>query len=508
VDHGLVPCIVGAWGYYMPWMGVNKLSAHWRYLIARYGALPVVWCAAGEANLPWYQAKGFPYDDREQVKGWTQVMRSIRATDPWHRLLTVHPTGLGRWSSRHDTDDLSLLDFDMLQTPHGQREAVPLTVNTMRESYADHPVMPVIDGEASYEMLGGVIKTEWTRRMFWLCMTNGAAGHTYGANGIWQCNREGHPHGPSPTAGSPPTGYGTTPWNEAMNFAGSTQVGLGKKFFEQFPWQTFEPHPEWAGYPAKGAPVSFDGCHWIWFPEGNPAQDAPAAKRFFRRSFTVPDKPIGSAVLRITADDRFAASVNGQRVGSSKQSSESWRQPAQFDIAANLRPAANVLAIEAENLPAPSANPAGLIARLEVHFRDGQTLTICSDDQWRVSKDRVTGFDHAVFDDSAWPRAAAVANYGDGPWSRLDAGAVDPVLGPQSTGILGRLRITYIPDPAPVQLLSLPPKSIIGPSWFDPVTGATKSLPPIHADAAGKALCSPPGGCDHDWVLVLKLTGE
>ena len=46
----------------------RKLKAHWRYLIARYGAWPVVWCAAGEANLPWYLAKGFPYDDREQVQ--------------------------------------------------------------------------------------------------------------------------------------------------------------------------------------------------------------------------------------------------------------------------------------------------------------------------------------------------------------------------------------------------------------------------------------------------------
>ena len=56
---GITPCIVGAWGYFMPWMGVEKVKAHWRYLIARYGAWPVVWCAAGEANLPWYLAEGF-----------------------------------------------------------------------------------------------------------------------------------------------------------------------------------------------------------------------------------------------------------------------------------------------------------------------------------------------------------------------------------------------------------------------------------------------------------------
>jgi hypothetical protein len=244
VDEGFTPCIVGAWGYFMPWMGVDKTKQQWRYLIARYGALPVVWCAAGEANLPWYLAKGFPYDDREQVKKWTEVMRYIRETDPYHRLLTVHPTGIGRLSARNATDDPNLLDFDMLQTPHAQREAVEPTIRNVQQSYADKPTMPVINGEAAYEMLNDSLPTKWTRQMFWLCMTGGAAGHTYGANGIWQCNRRDQPHGKSPHGGD----YGHIPWDEAMNLPGSRQVGLGKKLFERFAWQDFQPHPEWAAY--------------------------------------------------------------------------------------------------------------------------------------------------------------------------------------------------------------------------------------------------------------------
>jgi hypothetical protein len=245
VDEGFTPCIVGAWGYFIPWMGIERAQQHWRYLIARYGALPVVWCAAGEANLPWYLAKGFPYDDREQVKQWTEVMRYIRATDPYRRPLTIHPTGIGRLSARHAADDPALLDFDLLQTPHAQREAVEPTVRTVRESYADAPRMPVINGEAAYEMLGDALPTKWTRQMFWLCMTSGAAGHTYGANGIWQCNRPGEPHGPSPHHAPGSAGYGRIPWNEAMNLPGSTHVALGKKLFEKYAWHEFEPHPEW-----------------------------------------------------------------------------------------------------------------------------------------------------------------------------------------------------------------------------------------------------------------------
>jgi hypothetical protein len=271
VEEGFTPCIVGAWGYFLPWMGVEKMKAHWRYLIARYGAWPVVWCAAGEANLPWYLAPGFPYDDRKQVAGWTEVMRFVRATDPFHRLLTVHPTAIHRYTARHATDDPGLLDFDMLQTPHGERGAVPVALKAVRESYAATPLMPVIDGEASYEMLNDRLPTEWTRRMFWLCLMNGAAGHTYGANGIWQCNRPGQPHGPSPHGGS----YGVIPWNEAMRLPGSRQVGLAKALLQQYPWQRFEPHPEWAAFKAQPGDPSFapqaagipGGVRIIYVPE-------------------------------------------------------------------------------------------------------------------------------------------------------------------------------------------------------------------------------------------------
>ncbi|MDR3689189.1 MAG: DUF4038 domain-containing protein [Fimbriimonas sp.] len=253
VDQGITPCIVGAWGYFLPWMGEDKMKRHWRYLIARYGAMPVVWCAAGEANLPWYLSSGFPYDDREVVHGWTDILRFIRATDPFRRPLTIHPTAINRYTARHATDDEALLDFDMLQTPHGQLDAAHVAVRAVRESYEASPKMPVIDGEAAYEMLSDSLPTQWTRAMFWVCMMNGAAGHTYGANGIWQNNRPGDPHGRSPNG----PGYGTLPSQEAMHLPGSSQLAMGKRLFERFEWQKFKPHPEWAVYASK-ASQTFD----------------------------------------------------------------------------------------------------------------------------------------------------------------------------------------------------------------------------------------------------------
>src|SRR5262249_30658159 len=149
-------------------------------------------------------------------RDWCRVMNFIRATDPWRRPLTVHPTAINAYSARHVATAATLMDFDLLQTPHGRREAAPIAVRTVLESRAASPTLPVVNGEASYEMLNDSLPTEWTRAMFWLCVASGSAGHTYGANGIWQCNRPGQPHGASPPPGSPSTGYGVIPWEEAM----------------------------------------------------------------------------------------------------------------------------------------------------------------------------------------------------------------------------------------------------------------------------------------------------
>ena len=503
VEQGFTPCIVGAWGYFMPWMGVEKAKQHWRNLIARYGALPVVWCVAGEANLPWYLAPGFPYDDRPQVKDWTEVTRYLRATDPFHRLVTIHPTGLGRLSARHAMGDLSLLDIDMLQTPHGQRNAVAPTVNTVRQSYADTPRMPVIDGEASYEMLSDNLPTEWTRRMFCLAMMNGAAGHTYGANGIWQVNRPGQPHGPSPHHHGG-NGYGIIPWEDAMNLPGSSQVAFGKKLLEQFPWQKFEPHPEWAAF-SNASTLSLDGAQWIWFPEGNPAQDAPAGKRFFRRAFILPEgRTVKSAQLRVSADDQFAARMNGQAVGKSNTGAEAWRTGKQFnDIARLLKTGTNVLAIMAENRPASAANPAGLIACLEIQFAEGEPLKIFTDATWLSAQKTNPHWDAIQYDDSSWVKSLSLGQHGCPPWGRIDPAIDIDVYGPQSAGIPGVVRVIYVPDSAPVVVKNIEP-AMSTAACFDPVSGAQSSPFAIQTDAKDSWTCPPPAGNNHDWILILQ----
>ena len=114
VDQGFVPCIVGAWGYHLPWLGTERMKEHWRYLIARYAALPVVWCAAGEGTMPFY---GSPHGERRGRPAEERLDRSdpiIRATDPFGRMITIHPSR----SARETVTDPAVLDFDMHQTGH------------------------------------------------------------------------------------------------------------------------------------------------------------------------------------------------------------------------------------------------------------------------------------------------------------------------------------------------------------------------------------------------------
>lgn len=501
VEEGFTPCIVGVWGYFLPMMGVEKAKQHWRNLIARYGALPVVWCVAGEANLPWYLAKNFPSDDRSLVKGWTEVARYVRALDPYHRLLTIHPTGINRLSARNAIDDVSLLDFDLLQTPHGQRGAVAPTVRTVRESYADTPVLPVINGEPAYEMLNDSLPTEWSRRMFWLCLLNGAAGHTYGANGIWQVNRRGQPFGPSPHNSPGSTGYGVIAWDEAMNLGGSRQVAFGKKLFERYAWQDFRPHPEWAEF-ADRAPFAFDDAAWIWFPEGDPARDAPAAKRWFRRTFTLPEgRVLKRARLFISADSQFTARVNKRSAGSGSGAAVCH----QFEDLSHLFKAGpNVLAVMAENAPNANANPAGLIARLEIQFADGGSLNFVTDSAWRSSTSEAAGWDTAEFDDATWSSAKVVAAYGAPPWGKINPPNSNDIFGPQSAGIPGVVRIIYVPERGAVKVNHLGRDASYTAALFDPVTGEQQSLPPIQAGAEGSHLFASPSAHDHDWVIILE----
>jgi hypothetical protein len=241
---GLVPCIVSCWGYFLPLMGVEKMKQHLRNMIARWGAYPVIWCLAGEATMPYYLSKNPEQDRQAQMDGWTEVGQYVRQVDPYHRLVTIHPTQVGR----DQVKDESVLDINMLQTGHGGYGSISNTIVSVTRERSRQPVMPVLVGEVSYEGILHESTAEVQRLAFWASMLCGAAGHTYGGNGIWQVNTRQKPFGASPWGGT----WGSIPWEEVYRLPGSTQLGLAKGLLQRYAWWRFEPHQEWVK-PAGGS---------------------------------------------------------------------------------------------------------------------------------------------------------------------------------------------------------------------------------------------------------------
>ena len=189
VDRGLLPCIVGCWGYFLPIMGVTKMKQHWRYLVARWGAYPVVWCLAGEGTMPFYLSKTPQQDAAAQKHGWTEVARYVRSIDAAHHVITIHPSQ----TARDSVEDPSVLDFDMLQTGHGDRTSIPNTVNRVTQSLRQSPPMPVLVGEVCYEGIMEASREE-VQRLHVLGLHAERRGGPY----VWrQRDLAGEPRGPA-----------------------------------------------------------------------------------------------------------------------------------------------------------------------------------------------------------------------------------------------------------------------------------------------------------------------
>ena len=226
VDAGIVPVLVGGWGRpqgggksTIAQVGIDGYKRHWRNLVARYGAYPTIWMVGGEA--------------KDSQGPWSEVAKYLKDTDPYRHLLVYHAPG----HPRKELLDNSMFDFDMVAIGHNGMATANGTLKLIKSCLGTSPARPVLCGEACYE---GHMQTNFQdiqRHMFWSFVLSGAAGHTYGAAGIWQASVEGDP-GITPV-------YDLTTWREGMNYPGATQLGIGKKLLEKYPWSRFESHPEW-----------------------------------------------------------------------------------------------------------------------------------------------------------------------------------------------------------------------------------------------------------------------
>lgn len=249
VDTGLVPAIVGGWARSdcdgMKVTGVAGLKRHWRHLVARYGAYPTIWIVAGEAEDESIPQSSASAHAKWGEGPWGEVAKYLRRIDPYHHPVTFHTT----YGRRGLPGDEPVIDFDMVTGSHdGWNAASAMSLGLLTDAIAKQPPMPVLSGETAYEGHMQNNLQDVQRHVFWMLMLSGAAGHTYGAAGVWHAGVDGDP-GITPV-------YDLTTWREGMNFPGSGQLGLGKKLLEELPWWRFAARPDWVetGSFAAGIP--------------------------------------------------------------------------------------------------------------------------------------------------------------------------------------------------------------------------------------------------------------
>jgi hypothetical protein len=206
----------------------ENARAYGVFLGKRYRDRSIIWILGGDQNVA-------TPEERAIVDAMAEGLES---GDGGSHLMTFHPRGPGQSSLQ--LQDAKWLDFNMSQTSHGARDHD--TGLFAEHDLALLPLRPTLDGEPRYETMpvGFYLRDhdrldrfddDDVRQAAWWSVMAGACGHTYGNNNIWQMWQ----------AGRAPVLYAATPWYEALDHPGATQMGFLRKFMEAHAFHTLVP---------------------------------------------------------------------------------------------------------------------------------------------------------------------------------------------------------------------------------------------------------------------------
>lgn len=159
---------------------------------------------------------------------------------------------------------------------------------------------------------------------------------------------------------------------------------------------------------AHPIPIDEAGAHWIWYPEGDPAQDAPPGVRFFRTTIDV----AGASAIRlgVAVDDAFRLKIDGREVASGR----GWQAYTEVVPQTWSRTGRTVIEIAATN----DTSRAGLLVVGKVVKPTGGE-SIVSNNAWEASQDgvhwvpakEVADVDAAPYGKTRWVRGPRPATY-------------------------------------------------------------------------------------------------
>lgn len=283
-DKGFVNALGLAWFMSIE-NNVEKYQNLARYMMARYGALPMVWTLAGEVG---------GYDKSRQqfyVDEWRKVALYMRERNSYGHPMTAHYTNERPFASYYQDEEW--MDFTLNQAGHGD---FVVSADDYKEFLSKHGDKPFVEGEAFYEYCSTLEENgvrmctdTMVRRVAYLTMQAGGCGYTYGAQGIWDVIWEKGQENPMATFNR----YDIT-WAEAIDGPAGEQMGYFRAFYED--QKFWELYPYQAGKEAVGNPfgkklplvtVTEDRERWVfYYPES------------IRRSGVIADFPAGKYELR------------------------------------------------------------------------------------------------------------------------------------------------------------------------------------------------------------------
>lgn len=202
-----------------------------RYVVARYGAYPMVWITGGEV------AGSDPDLRAARLDGWRQVALAIAAADGYHHPQTAHYTN----DFPTDYQGESWLDFTMVQGGHGTLTDPRRYLNY----YEAADYRPLLEAENNYEGYLDFLTADMVRATAYRAIQAGSFGYTYGAHGIWNAAWDD-----ADTANDHIETHWN--WNEAIDFLGGQQMAYLARFYRRLPWATLVPRPVgWAEFPPE-----------------------------------------------------------------------------------------------------------------------------------------------------------------------------------------------------------------------------------------------------------------
>lgn len=217
-----------------------------RYMVARWGANPVLWMLAGDGDY-----RG------DKAERWKKIGRAV-FDGIAHAPVTMHPGGM-QWVWKEFSEEkwFGVVGY---QSGHGDNLAAFRwqTEGPLTEDWTKLPHRPFINLEPAYEdhvayQTKRKITAEFTRRaIYWSLLCAPTAGVSYGGHGVWGWDNGTQP--PTDHAGS-----GTPqPWQKALKLPGAEQMKYLHDFFVTNEFWRLRPTPMFmASQPGQNSPEKF-----------------------------------------------------------------------------------------------------------------------------------------------------------------------------------------------------------------------------------------------------------